>query len=54
MDLYLVYFPGGFLPGKHNEDLFPVDASVKAMMDKNTGLVAVWKVFSQLTRESRV
>lgn len=44
VDLYLIHYPGGFLPGKNDQDLFPIGENGKALIDTKTDLVAVWKV----------
>ncbi len=44
VDLYLIHFPVGFLPGKDDTDLFPRDESGKALVDMNTDIIALWKV----------
>lgn len=44
MDLYLIHFPVGFLPGKDDSDLFPRDEEGKAKIDMATDIIALWKV----------
>lgn len=44
VDLYLIHFPVGFLPGKDDTDLFPRDEEGKAKIDMATDIIALWKV----------
>lgn len=43
VDLYLIHFPVGFLPGKDDTDLFPRDEEGKAKIDMATDIIALWK-----------
>nr|SVE75624.1 EOG090X0289 [Daphnia hispanica] len=43
VDLYLIHFPVGFLPGKDDTDLFPRDEEGKAKIDMTTDIISLWK-----------
>jgi len=45
VDLYLIHLPVGFV-GKNDKDLYPVDENRRAVLDKTTDLVALWKVMA--------
>ena len=42
VDLYLIHFPVGMI-GKHDQDVFPVDAQGNFVLDMKTDLIGLWK-----------
>ena len=50
VDLYLIHLPVGFV-GKNDKDLYPVDENRRAILDKTTDLVALWKVIDTINLE---